>query len=93
MDIIRLYFQGGMMTLKLAFKLVSVMVGLYLVYDGYSIYTFTARSLDGGLGIRRFSDNLFIPATDFHLHAYGVSFFLAGVLIALTPFIRIKRKS
>ena len=79
--------------MKLAFKLLSVMLGLYLIYDGYSIYTFTARSPDGSLGISRFLDNLFIPATDFHLHAYGISFFLAGVLIVLTPFIRIKRKN
>ena len=79
--------------MKLAFKLVSVMLGLYLIYDGYSIYTFTARSPDGSLGIRRFFDNLFIPATDFHLHAYGISFFLAGVLIALIPFIKKKKKS
>lgn len=79
--------------MKLAFKLLSVMLGLFLIYDGYSIYTFTARSPDGSMGIRRFLDNLFIPATDFHLHAYGISFFLAGVLIVLIPFIRIKRKS
>lgn len=79
--------------MKQAFKLIAVMLGLYLIYEAYSIYTFTARSPNGSMGIRKFFDNLFIPATDFHLHAYGISFFLAGVLIALTPFIRIKRKS
>lgn len=63
------------------------------MYDGYTIYTFTARSPDGSLGIGRFLDNLFIPATDFHLHTYGIIFFLAGVLIAMTPFIRFKRKA
>lgn len=77
--------------MKLVYKLIVAMLGLYLIYEGYSTYTFTARSPDGSMGIYKFV-HLFIPATDFHLHAYGVSFFLAGVLITLTPFIRIKRK-
>lgn len=79
--------------MKLIFKLIGLALGLYLMYEAYTIYTFTARSPDGGLGIRKFFDNLFIPATDFHLHTYGTSFFLVGVLIALAPFIRIRRKS
>ncbi|MFD0589993.1 hypothetical protein ACFQZE_18590 [Paenibacillus sp. GCM10027627] len=77
--------------MKKAFKLIAVVLGLYLIYEAYSIYTFTARSPDGSMGMHKF--NLFIPATDFHLQAYGISFFLAGALIALIPFIRIKRKS
>ncbi|RIX59208.1 hypothetical protein D3P08_03360 [Paenibacillus nanensis] len=79
--------------MKLAFKLLSVMLGLFLIYDGYSIYTFTARSPDGSMGIRRLFDNLFIPATDFHLHTYGISFFLVGVLFVLIPVIRIKQNA
>jgi len=79
--------------MKRAFKLIAVILGLYLIYEAYTIYTFPARSPDGGLGLRKFFDNLFIPATDFHLHTYGISFFIAGVLIALAPFIRIRRKA
>lgn len=79
--------------MKHTFKFIAAIIGLYLIYEAYSIYTFTARSPDGSMGIRKIFDNLFIPATDFHLQAYGISFFIAGVLIALLPFIRIKRKS
>ncbi|NIK80569.1 hypothetical protein FHS15_005760 [Paenibacillus castaneae] len=40
--------------MKLTFKLIAVLLGLYLIYEAYSIYTFTARSPNGSMGIRKF---------------------------------------
>jgi hypothetical protein len=77
--------------MKQIYRYLVLVIGMYLIYEGYSTFTFTARSYDGSMGITKFG-TIFIPATDFHLHSYGVSFFLVGVLIALIPFIRFKRR-
>lgn len=78
--------------MKQLYKYLVMIIGMYLMYEGFSTYTFTARSYDGSMGIAKFGSMFILPATDFYLHSYGISFFLVGILIVLTPFIRFKRK-
>lgn len=37
--------------MKIALKILCIACGLYLFYEGYSTYTFSARSPDGNMGI------------------------------------------
>lgn len=72
--------------LKLFSKALLFLVGAYVIYQGYTTYTFSARSPDGSMGISKFIW-IFIPATNFHLHIYGLIFIGIGILIAIAPFI------
>jgi hypothetical protein len=72
--------------LKLFGRVLLLLIAVYFMYQGYSTYTFSARSYDGSMGIYKFSW-LFIPATDYHLHTYGTVFISIGLLIALTPLV------
>lgn len=76
--------------MKIIFKLAAAILGLYLMYEGFNTYTFTTRSSDGSMGIYTFV-HLYIPATDFYLHTYGISFFLTGTIVTLIPFLGDRR--
>lgn len=65
-------------------KLLLLVIGMYVIFQGYTTYTFVARSEDGSMGINKliwFS----IPLTDYHLHTYGLMFICIGILITLSP--------
>ncbi|OBZ11382.1 hypothetical protein [Bacillus sp. FJAT-26390] len=68
--------------MKIFSRIILLIIGLYVIYQGYTIYTFSARS-NGSMGIRKFIW-LFIPATDYHLHTYGIAFIVIGVIITIT---------
>lgn len=72
--------------MKLFSQVVLFLFGVYVIYQGYTTYTFSARSPDGSMGISKFIW-LFIPATDFHLHTYGLIFIGIGILFIVASFI------
>jgi len=75
--------------MKIALKILCIACGLYLIYEGYSTYIFSARSPDGSMGIHKFGKfGFFLPATDYSLHLYGGIFMLLGGLLTITPLMR-----
>ncbi len=67
-------------------RVLILLLGFYVTYQGFNTYTFGARSYDASVGIYKFG--IFIPATDYHLHTYGLIFMILGVIISIAIFIR-----
>lgn len=68
----------------------SRLLGLYIIYQGYTTLTFGARS--DNMGIKKFG--IFITATDGQLAFYGILFSIIGLIfIFFMPFILKKRFS
>lgn len=67
--------------MKIILKAVSILLGLYLIYQGIGIVTFTAR----GETIYRLG--MLIPAQDTSLIIYGSVFAVLGICLASSPFI------
>lgn len=64
------------------------LIGLYIMYQGYTTLTFGARS--SNMGIRKFG--IFITATDIQLAFYGILFSIIGLsVVLLVPFLIKKR--
>lgn len=67
--------------LKFSGGLLIFVIGLYVASQGYSTYTFSARSSDGSMGINKLG--FFIPATDSHLHTTGTIFVCIGLALMI----------
>ncbi|WP_339203222.1 hypothetical protein MHH56_19145 [Paenibacillus sp. FSL K6-3182] len=71
-----------MKKLKIGSGFLLFIIGLYVAFQGYSTYTFSARSYDGSMGVYKFG--YFIPATDYHLHTTGVIFTCVGLVLIIS---------
>ena len=58
---------------------ISIVIGLYVCYQGLEVLTFSAR----GESIYRLG--MLIPAKDFYLNLYGYLFLVVGILFLLLP--------
>jgi len=72
--------------MKKKWNLILMVIGLYVIYEGYTTYTFVARSEDGSMGVSKLLW-FTIPLTDYHLHTYGLIFISIGILITLASFV------
>lgn len=76
------------MSKSIGFVLISRLLGLYIIYQGYTTLTFGARS--DNMGIKKLG--IFITATDGQLAFYGILFSIIGLsFIFLIPYILKKR--
>ncbi|PZD97590.1 hypothetical protein DNH61_01585 [Paenibacillus sambharensis] len=72
--------------MKMLVKILCMLCGLYLIYEGVSRYIFSARSPDGSVGHNIFG--FFLPATETALLLYGGAAVLLGIILVLFGFRR-----
>lgn len=69
------------MILKKGLFILSILIGIFLSYQGYSILTFSAR------GEAIYKLGLLIPAQSSSLYLYGSIFLILGLLLILIPLV------
>ncbi|CAM4287508.1 DUF3955 domain-containing protein [Paenibacillus tarimensis] len=72
--------------MKMLVKILCMLCGLYLIYEGVSTYIFSGRSPDGSMG--EYILGFFLPATETALLLYGGAAVLLGIILMLLGFRR-----